>query len=212
MSATDTRAAMAVDAPVTQPADALTAPSASRAARTEIRIAGTGGQGLILAAKMLADALASGGRRVAQSQTYEPTSRGGFCNSDLVATDGEVDYPLATAIDHLVLLDRMAVAPSWPLLNPGALVIADTRLCPELPAGQCRAFHLPMTRTAIELGSERVANIVALGALAALGGLCDRESLERAVRSETPRSYLDMNMDALAAGYRLAQQASAEAA
>jgi len=181
----------------------------SAAARIEIRIAGTGGQGLILAAKMLADALASQGRRVAQSQTYEPTSRGGYCNSDLVASDGEVDYPLATALDHLVLLDRMAVAPSWPLLKPGALVIADTRLCPELPEGGCRALHLPMTRTAIELGSERVANIVALGALAALGGLCDRASLERAVRSETPRAYLDLNMDALAAGFGLAQQAAA---
>jgi len=183
----------------------------SAAARIEIRIAGTGGQGLILATKMLADALASQGRRVAQSQTYEPTSRGGYCNSDLVASDGEVDYPLATALDHLVLLDRMAVAPSWPLLKPGALVIADTRLCPTLPEGDCRAAHLPMTRTAIELGSERVANIVALGALAALADLCDRETLERAVRSETPRAYLDLNMDALAAGFRLAEEAAAAA-
>ena len=87
---------------------------------------------------MLADALAATGKRVAQSQTYEPTSRGGFCNSDLVIADGEVDYPLVTALDHLVLLDRLAVKPSWPLLKPGALVIADTRLCPELPAGDFR--------------------------------------------------------------------------
>jgi 2-oxoglutarate ferredoxin oxidoreductase subunit gamma len=120
-------------------------------ARIEIRIGGTGGQGLILAGKMLADALASLGKRIAQSQTYEPTSRGGFCNSDLVVTDGEVDYPLATALDCLVLLDRMAVKPSWPLLTPGALVIADTRLCPELPKGDYRGCHLPLTRTAIEL-------------------------------------------------------------
>ena len=94
----------------------------------------------------------------------------------------------------------------------GALVIADTRLCPELPEGECRALHLPMTRTAIELGSERVANIVALGALAALAELCTRDTLERAVRSETPRAFLDLNMDALAAGYRLAQQAGVAAA
>jgi 2-oxoglutarate ferredoxin oxidoreductase subunit gamma len=180
--------------------------------RLEIRIAGTGGQGLILAAKMLAEALAAGGRHVAQSQTYEPTSRGGYCNSDLVAADREVDYPLATALDALVLLDRMAVAPSWPLLKPGALVLADTRLCPELPSGDVRALQLPMTRTAIELGSERVANIVALGALAALGGLCEREALERAVRAETPRNYVDLNLDALAAGWRLAEAAAAPAA
>src|SRR3990172_3019286 len=144
-----------------------------RGGRMEIRIGGTGGQGLILSGKMLADALASMGRCVAQSQTYEPTSRGGYCNSDLVVSECEVDYPLATALDCLVLLDRMAVKPSLPLLKPGALVIADTRLCPELPAGHYRLHHLPLSRRAIELGSERVANIVALGALAALAGICE---------------------------------------
>jgi 2-oxoglutarate ferredoxin oxidoreductase subunit gamma len=179
--------------------------------RLELRIAGTGGQGLILAAKMLAQALVASGRRVAQSQTYEPTSRGGYCNSDLVVGDGDVDYPLATALDGLVLLDRLAIGPSWPLLRPGAIVLADTRLCPELPAGECRALMLPMTRTAIELGSERVANIVALGALAALAEVCTPEALARAVRAETPRSFVDLNMDALAAGQRMAAQATASA-
>jgi len=178
-----------------------------RDARLEIRIGGTGGQGLILCAKMLADALCATGKRIAQSQTYEPTSRGGFCNSDLVISAGEVDFPLATALDYLVLLDLLAVKPSWPLLKRGALVIADTRLCPELPAGDYRAHHLPLSRTALELGSERVANIVALGALAALAGICARKALEQAVRAETPRSFLDLNLDALAAGYRLGEQA-----
>ena len=183
----------------------------SPASRMEIRIGGTGGQGLILSAKMLADALCAPGRRVAQSQTYEPTSRGGFCNSDLVVSQEEVDYPLATALDCLVLLDRMAVKPSWPLLKPGALVIADTRLCPELPKAKKGAeyvgYHLPLTRTAIELGSERVANIVALGALVSLGNICERKVLEQAVRAETPKAFLDLNMDALAAGYKLAAEA-----
>ena len=180
----------------------------SAATRLEIRIAGSGGQGLILAGKMLADALASAGRRVAQSQTYEPTSRGGFCNADLVIAQGEVDFPLATALDCLVLLDGIAVKPSWPLLKADAIVIADTRLCPELPASAGTACHrLPLTRSAIELGSERVANIVALGAMAVIAGLSDRKSLEQAVRNETPRSFLDLNLDALAAGFRLGEQA-----
>jgi 2-oxoglutarate ferredoxin oxidoreductase subunit gamma len=179
--------------------------------RREVRIAGTGGQGLLLAGRMLAEALVADGRRVAQSQTYEPTSRGGYCNADLVVSDAEVDYPLATALDALVLLDRLAVAPSWPLLKPGALVLADTRLCPDLPPGDCRLLHLPLTRTAIELGSERVANIVALAALVALADLCDQEALARAVRAETPRSFIALNTDALAAGRRLAEQATAGA-
>ena len=177
------------------------------ASRIEIRIGGTGGQGLILSAKMLADAMAASGKRVAQSQSYEPTSRGGFCNADLVISDGEVDFPLLTAIDHLVLLDRLAVQRSWPLLKPSALIIADTRLCPDLPEGEYRSRHLPLSTTALELGSERVTNIVALGALVALSGICDRERIAQAVRAETPRGFLDINMDALEAGYALGRGA-----
>jgi 2-oxoglutarate ferredoxin oxidoreductase subunit gamma len=178
--------------------------------RLEIRLGGTGGQGLILSAKMLADALAAGGKCVAQSQTYEPTSRGGYCNADLVVSDGAVDFPIATALDQLVLLDRLAVKPSWPLLKPGALVIADTRLCPELPAGDYRRFHLPLSRTALALGSERVTNIVALGALVALGNICNRSQIEQAVRAQTPRGFLDLNMDALRAGFAVPEQANVE--
>lgn len=184
--------------------------------RMELRIAGTGGQGLLLAGRILADALMAGGRHVAQSQTYEPTSRGGYCNADLVVADGDIDYPLATALDALVLLDRLAVAPSWPLLKPGALVIADTRLCPELPelpelpdlpAADVRVLHLPLTRTAIELGSERVANIIALGALAALTELCDLDALAHTVRVDAPRSLVQLNLDALGAGISMSGQA-----
>src|SRR5664280_2932279 len=155
--------------------------------RIEIRIGGTGGQGLILSAKMLADALAAAGKHVAQSQTYEPTSRGGFCNADLVISDAEVDFPITTALDHLVLLDRLAIKPSWPLLKPGALVIADTRLCPELPVGDYRSYHLPPSRTALQLGSDRVTNIVALGALVALSGICDRKQVCLLYTSPSPR-------------------------
>ncbi len=177
------------------------------AARNEIRFGGTGGQGLILSAKMLADAMAAEGRHVAQTQSYEPTSRGGYCNADLVIAEGEVDFPLLTSIDALVLLDRLAVKPSWPLLKRGALVIADTRLCPDLPpqAEQgCR--HLPLSATALALGSERVTNMVALGALIALGGVCDRGTIEQAVRANTPRGFLNLNMDALGAGLSLAAE------
>lgn len=178
----------------------------------EYRFAGSGGQGLILAGRMLADALLREGRRVAQSQTYEPTSRGGYCNADLVVADGEIDYPLATALDVLVLLDATGIGPSWGLLQPGAVVLADTRLCPTLPeppAAETRILHLPLTRTAIDLGSERSANIVALGALVAAASVCDAEVLREAVRAETPRGYVDLNLAALEAGVRLVREPKA---
>jgi 2-oxoglutarate ferredoxin oxidoreductase subunit gamma len=175
----------------------------------EIRIAGTGGQGLILAAKMLALALAADGRRVAQSQTYEPTSRGGFCTSDLVVAETDVDYPLVSALDYLVLLDALAVRPSLPLVKPGTLAIADSRLCPDVPAGAHRLIHLPLSRTGLELGSERVTNMVALGALVAITGICQREVLRQAVSDETPRSFRQLNLAALEAGWSLGEAVGA---
>ena len=64
--------------------------------------------------------------------------------------------------------------------------------------------HLPLSRTAIELGGENVTNIVALGALLELSGVCKRASIEKVLRAEPPKSFLDLNLDALAAGYALA--------
>jgi 2-oxoglutarate ferredoxin oxidoreductase subunit gamma len=69
---------------------------------------------------------------------------------------------------------------------------------------------LPLSRTALQLGSERVTNIVALGALVALSGICDRNRIVQAVRAETPRGFLDLNMDALKAGYAVHTQADAQ--
>lgn len=179
--------------------------------RMEVRFGGTGGQGLILSAKMLADAMAAEGRNVAQTQSYEPTSRGGYCCADLVIAASEVDYPLLTAIDGLVLLDSLAVKPSWSLLRPDALVIADTRLCPDLPPqAEQRCRHLPLSAIALKLGSERVTNMVALGALIALGGVCERRQIEQAVRANTPRGFLNLNMDALDAGLALGRGISTD--
>ena len=90
---------------------------------TEIRFAGIGGQGLILCARMLLKALGAEGRSAAQSQNYEPTSRGGLCHSDIVLGDVDatgVDYPLLTQLDYLVVLDELGLAGSLPLLKPGA--------------------------------------------------------------------------------------------
>ena len=171
---------------------------------TELRLAGTGGQGLILAARLLADALLQGGRHVAQSQSYEPTSRGGPSRADLVVGDGPVDYPLATALDALVLLDGAALLDAPRLLRPGAAVIADAERAADIAVSGTTAVLLPLCRTARTLGNERVANIVALGALNGRLDLCPRASLEAAIRAGVPRRFLDLNLEALAAGYRLA--------
>jgi 2-oxoglutarate ferredoxin oxidoreductase subunit gamma len=173
-------------------------------AELEIRLSGAGGQGLLLSAGILAEALVLEGRTVAQSQSYEPTSRGGLSRSDLVVGDEPPDYPLATALDLLLILDQCAAEASTALLEPGATVLADARRVPEPPRGDFALHLLPLSDTARRLGNERVANIVALGALVALSAPCQPQSLEQAIRARTPKGYLDLNLEAMREGARLA--------
>lgn len=167
----------------------------------QARLSGSGGQGLGLAGRLLADALVAEGWRVALSQSYEPTSRGGLSRSDLVVDGAAVDYPLATDLGYLVLLDPSGLEESVGLLVPGALVIVDGTRVAEPPAG---ARVLALLETARALGNPRIANVVALGALVAAADLCPRPVLEHTVLSSAPRRFADLNLAALRAGFTLA--------
>lgn len=179
--------------------------------RFEVRFGGTGGQGLVLSGKMLADAVAAEGKHVAQSQTYEPTSRGGFCYSDLIVSDDPSGYPLVTGLDMIAGLSQIGVDRSMALVKRGALVIVDQRLVPQPPQGDYNLHVLPITTRAIALGSPRSANIVALGALCRMSGVCAKETLEEAVRLETPKKFADLNLAAVAEGYTLSAEPALDA-
>ncbi len=172
-------------------------------ASLEIRFSGAGGQGLQLSARILAEALNLEGQWVARSQSYEPTSRGGVSRSDLVVSDGPIAYPLVTALDYLVVLDQSAVSVSLGLLGAKTVIVADSRRVPEPPEGGRKVHALPLVKTALRLGNERVANIVALGALIGLGGICGFEALREAVRAGAPAKFLDLNLEACEAGYAM---------
>ncbi|NQU58040.1 MAG: 2-oxoacid:acceptor oxidoreductase family protein [Rhodospirillales bacterium] len=171
----------------------------------EIRFSGTGGQGLQLSAKILAHGLNLAGKRIAQSQSYEPTSRGGLSRSDLVVSDGIAGFPLVTSLDYLIVLDQSALDISLRLLKDQSIVIADTRLVPEPPSGAFSVYHLPLSETALKLGNGRVANIVTLGALIGLGDICSYAFMEDAVRAGVPQKFLTLNLEALGEGYRMVQ-------
>ena len=176
-------------------------------AELRIRFSGAGGQGLILSARLLAAALAAEGRSAAQSQSYEPVSRGGLSRADLVVGEagGEAAWPLPTRLDWLLILDAAAAGASDGLLSQESVVLADEEA--GAPAAETGASvrRLPFLETARRLGARRVANIVALAALTRLSGACARDSLEAAVRAGAPPRLLRLNMEALEAGWKLAE-------
>lgn len=171
----------------------------------EVRFSGSGGQGLQLSAKLLAGALMREGRTIAYSQSYEPTSRGGVSRSDLVVgANGAVDFPLVSSLDYLLILDQVAAADSGELIGTDTLVLSDSRRVEKPPAGKFDQRAMPFSERAIALGSERVANVIALAALVGLSGLCKRNTLEQVVRAGVPGKFLDLNLEALREGFALA--------
>ncbi len=173
----------------------------------EVRLSGTGGQGLQVAAQILADALVRDGRQVARSQSYEPTSRGGLSRSDLVVADDRLLYPLVTGIDLLLVLAQEAAALSAPLVRDAGLVLVDEDRVTDPPATTATLVAQPLSRTARELGSHRITNVVSLGALAGLRPLCSDEALEAAVEAFAPARFRALNQRALAAGWALTEGA-----
>ncbi len=170
----------------------------------DIRFSGTGGQGLILAARILASTLVSEGKNVAQSQAYEPVSRGGLSRSDLVVSDGEADFPLSSSLDYLLILDEAAALASDHLVGDNTVALVDAELVRTMPKACKDVRVLPFTETARKLGNKRVANIVALGALTASGDVCGQDALEACLQKMTPPKFTDLNVEALEAGRQLA--------
>jgi len=174
-------------------------------AELEIRLSGSGGQGILLIGRILGEALIQKKFKVAQSQSYEPTSRGGLSRSDLVASDHDVDYPLATSLDYLVVLHKIAVGASDQLLKSSSLIIVDSPLNELYRPSNGQSVFLPISETAKRLGSIRSTNMVALGALLALADICDEATLFAAIKQVAPAKLVESSLEAVKEGYRIAQ-------
>jgi 2-oxoglutarate ferredoxin oxidoreductase subunit gamma len=174
--------------------------------RYEVRLSGSGGQGIIVAGIILAEAAGIyEGKEVCQTQAYGPEARGGASKAEVVISDTEIDYPKAIKPDLVLAMNQKACDSYCYDLKPGGLIIVDGTLVKDLPTP--KAITLPFTQIARhELGREMVANIVALGALAKISGIVAVDSLEKAVLARVPKGTEELNRRALAAGVKTAAE------
>lgn len=175
--------------------------------RYEIRLSGSGGQGLVLAGVILAEALGVyEGKNVTQTQSYGPEARGGASRSDIVVADGEIYYPKTTELDLLLCLTQESCDGYFGDLKEDGILIVDSDRVRQLPTQ--RAFSLPFINTAREkVGTPVVANVVSLAAVAAISEICSRESIEKAVMDRAPRGTEEKNKLACDLGYELGSEA-----
>jgi len=176
--------------------------------RYEVRLSGSGGQGLVFAGTILAEAAGVYcGKNVVQTQSYGPEARGGASRSDVVISPGEIFYPKCMKLDLLLALTQEACDKFCAELKEDGMLIVDSDLVPELPARKVHAF--PFTRFSREkVGTPMVANIMALGTVVKLSGIVSDEALIETVRKRAPKGTEERNLKALQVGFELATQKS----
>jgi 2-oxoglutarate ferredoxin oxidoreductase subunit gamma len=169
-------------------------------AQLSVRLAGTGGQGLILAGLILAEAAAKHhNRNVVQTNSYGPEARGGASKSDVILSDDPIYNPNPERLDVLVVLSQPAYDKYRGHLRKGGTLIYDTSQV-RLSGGE-EGFGADITGMAErEAGATIVANVVALGLLAGATGVVTAEAMESAVLARVPAKARDLNRKALALG------------
>ncbi len=175
---------------------------------TEIRIAGFGGQGVILSAIVLGKAASIfEGDFATMTQSFGPEARGGACSAQVIVSDSAILYPYVTQPDILVVMSQEAYAKFAPELKEGGTLVIEQDLVRvgDLPPGT-KVFSCPATRLAEELGKRMVLNIVMVGFFAAVTQLVKPESLRQAVADSVPPAFKELNLKAFDKGFEYGKQ------
>jgi 2-oxoglutarate ferredoxin oxidoreductase subunit gamma len=180
--------------------------TAEHTALTEVRFGGVGGQGIVLAGRLLGKAASLfDDKDAVVTQTYGPEARGGASRADVVISNGSVDYPYVTRADILAVFFQEAYVMFRPQMKDDGLLLVDSRLVKPFPDE--KDFRLvPATDTAEELGTRMAANVVMLGYLIGTRDIVSRESVEQAIRTTVKSRIVDLNLAALDAGINLARE------
>lgn len=170
----------------------------------EMRLSGSGGQGLILGGIILAEAALLDGKLAIQSQSYGPEARGGSSKSEVIISDKVIHFSKVMEPDLVLAMTQEALNKYSVDLPSDKLLIIDTTFVKNVPERFQRVYRLPITEVAKkELGRDLFANIVALGAIVALTQVVSIDSTTKAVLARVPAGTETVNKRALDAGIAL---------
>ena len=178
--------------------------------RFEIRFSGAGGQGIITAAIIFAEAAAiHESNYVCQTQSYGPEARGGKSKAEVVVSSREIDYPKVMQLDMMLAMNQTSCDAYFYDFKPNGLLIVDSTFVEHIPTS--RVIAIPFTQIAREtLGKAIVANMVALGAVANFCDVVSSKSIETALSARAPKGTKGINRKAFRAGIKAAQRINLE--
>jgi len=175
--------------------------------RCRLVFSGSGGQGVITAAILLAEAaVLEEGLNAVQTQVYGAAARGGATRSDVIVSDEEIHFPKVLQPNVLVCLTQEAYNKFYPIIRPGGMLLTDPRYVNIERKVDARQWELDMFRTVMDrIGKPIVFNICMLGAVLGLTNLLKPESILKVLERRMPAAFLDMNRQALDIGLELAR-------
>ncbi|MGO1651944.1 2-oxoacid:acceptor oxidoreductase family protein [Senegalia sp. (in: firmicutes)] len=171
--------------------------------QVEIRLSGSGGQGLILAGIILAEGALNDGKNSIQTQSYGPEARGGASRAEVIISDTDINYPKINKCDILLSLTQKSCDKYLDSLKKdGILIIDDTVEIPE--RDDIKIYHVPiLERAKNDIGSSMVSNIVALGAINGITKIVDKEELKKAILNRVPPGTEEKNEKAYEYGLNI---------
>ena len=177
--------------------------------RCRMVFSGSGGQGVITASIILAEAAVLYENLTAvQSQSYGAEARGGATRSDVIISDSVIHFPKVIQPNVLVCLTQAAYGKFYPIVRPGGLLITDTRFVQTEKKVDAQQKEIEMYETVMaEIGKPIVFNVCMLGAVIGLTGLVKPESIMKSLENRIPADFLDMNRKALDIGFKLGEEA-----
>lgn len=177
--------------------------------RTEIRLSGSGGQGVILAGIIIAEAAISMGQNAVQSQSYGPEARGGASKAEVIINKEEIFFTKVLKPSILLSLTQASYEKYSHDIIPSGIVVLDESI--KFNETDCTVYSLPILKTAREvLKKPMVANIVALGALTELIPSLDKIAMENAIKARIPQGTEEINMRAFNEGISMVKSSKKE--
>ena len=172
-------------------------------ARTEIKIGGFGGQGVILSGYIIGRAASIyDNKHATMIQAFGPEARGSACSSQIIVAGEEIAYPYITTPEIMIVMSQEAYTKFVPELATGGILITEEELVtPHNLRRDIRHFSIPATRIAEELGKRMVLNIVMMGFLTAVTRIVGRDAMQSAVKVSVPKGTEDLNLKAFTRGF-----------
>lgn len=177
-------------------------------AKTEIRVSGFGGQGVILLGYLIGKAAAlHAGKNATLNQSFGPEARGSACSAQVIVDDEKILYPYLTKPDILICMSQEAYTKFEPELKDDGLLLIDEDLVKEpKQRAKIKMYKIPATRLAEELGRKIVLNIVMLGFFTAVSQLLEPEAVRKTVEESVPKGTEELNLKAFDKGYEYGMQ------